>query len=117
MADLPSILRRYRVSVAPYRSGSIITHYIDPLRFYHCLNAGLEVISTDIPQARHMADCVHVISDATACAHVLAEIQAGRSAKQPAYLPITWEQRSDRLVEIVRSLPRTIGLRRKRVLQ
>jgi hypothetical protein len=115
MADLPGILNRYRISVAPYRTQTPITRYIDPLRFYHCLNAGLEVISTDIPQARFMAEWVHVVSDVTACAETLAAVQAGALAKQPDYVPITWEQRADRLVDILRSLPRTAALWRKRL--
>ncbi|HEY0183384.1 MAG TPA: hypothetical protein VGC09_11305 [Rhodopila sp.] len=110
MADLPAILRGYRVSVAPYRTDTELTRYIDPLRFYHCLNAGLEVVSTDIPQARHMRDWVHVVSDVSACADALTAIRSGELAKQPAYTPITWEQRADRLVEILRSLPRTDAL-------
>jgi hypothetical protein len=103
MADLPCILRRYRISVAPYRTDTELTRYIDPLRFYHCLNAGLEVVSTDIPQARFMARHLHVVSDVTACADTLAAIQTGELAKQPDYTPITWEQRADRLVEIIRA--------------
>jgi glycosyltransferase involved in cell wall biosynthesis len=110
MAELPEILCRYRISVAPYRAGSPITRYIDPLRFYHCLNAGLEVVSTDIPQARFMAAAVHVVSDAGACADTLEAIRSGRLAKQPAYTPITWEQRADRLVDIIQALPRTARL-------
>jgi hypothetical protein len=110
MDDLPAILSRYQVSVAPYRSNTPLTHYIDPLRFYHCLNAGLEVVSTDIPQSRYMRDWVHVVSDVAACADTLAAIQSGALAKQPAYSPITWESRADRLVEIMRSLPRTKAL-------
>jgi hypothetical protein len=113
MAELPEILSRYRISVAPYLSDSPITRYIDPLRFYHCLNAGLEVVSTDIPQARFMADAVHVVSDVTSCAETLAAIRAGGLAKQPAYRPITWQQRADRLVEIIRTLPRTGRLARR----
>jgi hypothetical protein len=114
MADLPEILSRYRVSIAPYRVNTPITRYIDPLRFYHCLNAGLEVVSTDIPQAQFMASWVHVVSDVMACAETLASIQAGKLAKQPIYTPITWAQRADRLVEILGTLPRTIRLRRSR---
>jgi hypothetical protein len=117
MADLPAILRRYRVSVAPYLTETRITRYIDPLRFYHCLNAGLEVVSTNIPQARFMADWVHVVRDVKSCARTLAAIQAGEIAKQPDYAPITWEQRADRLVTIVRSLPRTAALRQRRFKQ
>lgn len=112
MADLPSILSSYQVSVAPYRADLPLTRYIDPLRFYHCLNAGLEVVSTDIPQARHMRDWVHVVPNVAACVETLTAIRAGKLAKQPAYSPITWEQRADRLVEILGSLPRTIALSR-----
>jgi hypothetical protein len=115
MADLPSILRAYRVSVAPYRTDTMLTHYIDPLRFYHCLNAGLEVVSTDIPQARYMRDWVHVVADVADCADRLAAIRSGELAKQPAYSPITWQQRADTLVEILRRLPRTAGLIKGRV--
>ncbi|MDQ2764477.1 MAG: hypothetical protein M3Y22_13685, partial [Pseudomonadota bacterium] len=114
MADLPSILAAYQVSVAPYRINTLLTRYIDPLRFYHCLNAGLEVISSDIPQARYMHDWLHVVPNVAACARTLAAIRSGALAKQPAYSPITWEQRADRLVEIIRALPRTGRLRRKR---
>jgi hypothetical protein len=114
MADLPSILRAYRVSVAPYRTDSALTRYIDPLRFYHCLNAGLEVVSTDIPQARYMRNWVHVVPDVAACVDTLAALQTGTSAKQPAYTPITWEQRADKLVEILCTLPRTMALTNRR---
>jgi hypothetical protein len=103
MAELPAILECYRISVAPYRTGTDLTRYIDPLRFYHCLNAGLEVVSTDIPQARFMAKHVHVVSDVMTCAKTLTAIQTGEVAKQPAYTPITWEQRADHLVEIIRA--------------
>jgi hypothetical protein len=105
MDDLPAILRLYKVSVAPYRTNTVLTRYIDPLRFYHCLNAGLEVISTDIPQARYMQEWLHVVPDAGSCAKTLAAVLSGNAARQPAYRPITWEQRADRLTEIIRTLP------------
>jgi hypothetical protein len=114
MSELPGILGNYRISVAPYRVNTPITRYIDPLRFYHCLNAGLEVISTDIPQARYLDDWIHVVPNVADCARALIEIQAGRSAKQPGYSPITWEQKADRLVEILRSEPRIIALQGSR---
>jgi hypothetical protein len=108
--DLPSILGAYRVSLAPYVTDSLLTRFIEPLRYYHCLNAGLEVVSTDISQARFMEKCIHVVSDARACASVLADIQLGKLAKQPAYSPITWNLRVDRLLEILTALPRTKAL-------
>ena len=107
MADLPGILGRYRIGIAPYRTDTLLTRYIDPLRFYHCLNAGLEVISTDIPQARFMRRWVHVVADAGQCAATLAAIQQGRVAKQPDYTPITWDQRAEKLTAIIEALPRT----------
>ena len=107
MADLPGILGRYRIGIAPYRTDTLLTRYIDPLRFYHCLNAGLEVISTDIPQARFMQRQVHVVSDADQCAAALAAIQQGLAAKQPDYTPITWDQRAKKLTAIIEALPRT----------
>ena len=114
MAELPGILSKYRISLAPYLTDRLITRYIDPLRFYHCLNAGLEVISTDIPQARYMADWIHIVPNVAACAETLKAVQAGQLAKQPAYSPITWEQRADSLIAILRRLPRMAGLQRKR---
>jgi hypothetical protein len=110
MDDLPAILEHYQVTVAPYKTGSLLTRYIDPLRFYHCLNAGLEVISTDIPQARHMQAHIHIASDPASCSEMLTQILDGRLAKQPGFEPITWHQSVDRLVEIVQSLPRTARL-------
>jgi len=110
MDNLPEILRGYKVSVAPYRTNTPLTHYIDPLRFYHCLNAGLEVVSTDIPQARYMHDWIHLVPDVAAAAETLTAIRSGTAAKQPAYTPITWEQRAERLVQIILTLPRTGAL-------
>jgi hypothetical protein len=108
--DLPRILGAYRISFAPYRTNTELTRFIDPLRFYHCLNAGLEVISTDIPQARFMNESVHVVQTPAQCAKTLAGIQAGCLAKQPSYTPITWTNRLDRLIEILKALPRTRSL-------
>lgn len=113
MAELPGILGRYRISVAPYRTDTVLTRYIDPLRFYHCLNAGLEVISTGIPQAHFMERWVHVVFNAGDCAATLAAIQQGQLAKQPNYTPITWRQRADELAAIVKGLPRTADLVRR----
>jgi len=113
-ADLPAILGAYRVTLAPYLADSVLTRYIDPLRFYHCLNAGMEVVSTGIPQARFMGRSVHIVRDANECGETLAAIQAGQAAKQPGYTPITWEQKAHRLVYILRTLPRTKALAARR---
>lgn len=103
--DLPAILASYRVSLAPYLAVNPITRYIDPLRFYHCLNAGLEVVSTGIPQARYMDRWIHVVDTPEDCVATLDAVLAGAAAKQPGYTPITWEQRVARLTDILRDLP------------
>ena len=112
--DLPAILKGYRVTVAPYRVNSSLTRHIDPLRFYHCLNAGLEVISTEIAQAKSMTSWIHVVRDAEQCAETLKRIQAGEVAKRHNYTPITWDQRASRLIDIVNSSERTKRLRARR---
>jgi hypothetical protein len=113
--DLPIILGRYHISLAPYCTGIRKAHFIDPLRFYHCLNAGLELISTDIPQARYMSRYLHIARDPRECAAMLAALQRGTLARQGAYSPITWEQKRERLVEIISTalpgLARNPGLR------
>ncbi|GGE01128.1 hypothetical protein GCM10011390_19950 [Aureimonas endophytica] len=60
--DLPAILGAYPATLAPYRTNNRLTYFIDPLRFYHCLNSGMEVISTDIPKARDFGGSVHVVT-------------------------------------------------------
>ncbi len=111
--DLPIVLRDFKICLAPYRTGVRATRYIDPLRFYHCLNSGMEVVSTDIPQARRMIDWVHVVRDPLECAETLMAIQAGKLTKLAGYRPITWEQRVDRLIAILNSCRRTVRLRSK----
>ncbi|HVY16130.1 MAG TPA: hypothetical protein VHB27_12975 [Rhodopila sp.] len=110
MADLPDMLAQYKVTLAPYRTGSPLTDYIDPLRFYHCLNAGLEVVSTPIPQAVTMSDCIHVVTDVDTCSATILAVLDGRAAKQPDYAPVTWEQKARRFKEIVLDSQRTQAL-------
>jgi hypothetical protein len=99
--DLPIILGRYHISLAPYCTGIRKAHFIDPLRFYHCLNAGLELISTDIPQARYMSRYLHIAPDPRECAAMLAALRRGTLTRPNAYSPITWEHKRERLVEII----------------
>jgi hypothetical protein len=55
---------------------------------------------------------VQVVRDPNECAETLAAIQAGKLVKEPGYTPITWGQRVDRLLYILRALPRTKALPR-----
>ena len=87
-----------------------MTRYIDPLRFYHCLNSGMEVVSTAIPQAEYMRNWIHVVHDPSECAETLKGLLYGKIRKCHFYTPITWLQRVNRLVEILAALPRTLAL-------
>jgi hypothetical protein len=106
IVDLPDILSRYTVTFAPYVTGIRQTRYIDPLRFYHCLNSGMEVITTDIPQARYLKHALHIVHGEEEFRAMFTGAGNLKLRKQPFYTPITWEQRADRLVQIVRRLPR-----------
>jgi hypothetical protein len=100
--DLPTLLQRFDVTLAPYRSDIPRIRYIDPERFYHCLNAGLEVISTDIPAAHRLSQWLNIARDPAECATIIAALRSGKLEKRGGYSPITWEQRIKRLVEIIR---------------
>jgi hypothetical protein len=110
MADLPGILARYKVTLAPYRTGTTLTHFIDPLRFYHCLNTGVEVVSTPIPQAQDMSRWVHVVTDVDTCSTTLRAILRDGLKKQDNYAPITWGQKAARFLEILQGSQRTLAL-------
>lgn len=106
LADLDDILPSYSVSFAPYRTNTRLTRYIDPLRFYHCLNSGLELITTPIPQADAMAPCLHLVRSAEAFAPVLADLPSSRRNTGARYQPCYWNERADRLVELLTPLRR-----------
>lgn len=63
--DLPTLLGRYLVVFAPYRTGIRLTEYIDPLRFHHCLASHTGLVSTAIPAAQQMRDRIELIDAAT----------------------------------------------------
>jgi hypothetical protein len=104
MAALDGILRSYSVSLAPYRMDSRLTRYIDPLRFYHCLNSGLELITTPIPQAEAMQHCLHLVRSAEDCASVIREQPFIRRNIERNYQPLYWRERADQLVGLLTQL-------------
>lgn len=103
--DLPLILRRHAVTFAPYRTPHALTRYIDPLRYYHCLNAGLRVVTTGIPQALALRDLVTIIDSPDAAAQALLH-----PSTVPSTRLITWEQRADTLISILDGLPKKCRL-------
>lgn len=109
MKDLTKILAQYSVSFAPYRSNVRSTRYIDPLRYYHCLNSGMELITTKIPQAMRLNKAVHIVDSAEEFARILGRLKNDPSSLKNVashYSRQTWEMRVARLLDIVFELPR-----------
>lgn len=67
-SDLESMLKPYGIGLLPYSTSNRINNFVNPEKIYHYLQAGLEVISTPIPQAKRMEDYVHIA--ATPCEFV-----------------------------------------------
>jgi hypothetical protein len=106
--ELPRLLERYAITFAPYRVHEF-TRYIDPLRYYHCLNSGMELVTTGIPQARNFNEALHIIKSADEFAEVLEKLRSDPMARRNTpqrYSLQTWEMRVNRLFEILRGLPR-----------
>ncbi len=102
LSELPDILRRYCVTFAPYCAPHHLTRYIDPLRFYHCLNSGMTLITTPIPQAEYMQTSLHIIENAESFAALMEALEQG-TAERKTYTPVTWEQKADQLIDIIKA--------------
>lgn len=100
--DLPHLLARYAVTVAPYRTGTPLTYFIDPLRYYHCLNSGMEVISTDIPKARDFAASLHVVRSAEEIGPLVERLRDDASARRNAGSTAAEHNWRNRAVELMR---------------
>jgi len=103
-AGLIGLMAEFSLSLAPYRVNSRLTRYIDPLRYYHCLNSGLELLTTDIPQAHRLTERLHILHAPAEFARVTLELNtnpaARRNANPQAHLT-TWRQRAGTLMKIV----------------
>ena len=100
-AAIEQILEGYSVMFAPYDTTSRSVRFIDPLRFYHCLNFGMAVISTRIPAVAAFPD-VHVIDAAADFARVINGLRAGGGAPiaKAAREDRTWEGKAQRLLDV-----------------
>lgn len=102
-ADLPRILSDYAVTLAPYVTDSPLTYYIDPLRYYHCLNSGMEIISTAIPKASDFGEVLHIIRNATEVGPLVQNLAGGNANRRNRNSTASvhnWRERSRRLMEI-----------------
>lgn len=101
--DLPKILVEYSVTLAPYVTQSSLTRYIDPLRYYHCLNSGMEVISTDIPKARDFEDVLHLVHAPNEIGPLVARFgneAAARRNRGSTALIHNWRNRAIALLDL-----------------
>ncbi len=103
-SDLTTLLAPYSVTFAPYVVGSPLTRYLDPLRYYHCLRAGLELITTDIPAARDLAAHLHIAStpaDVVAALDRLATVPSARRNAVPPQGQFGWAERAKDFLAIL----------------
>ena len=102
--DVSKILLPFGIGFTPYSTSSSLTDFINPDKYFLYLNSGMEVISTEIPQARRLANFIHVARSASEVVEIAARIRL-----EPAYRKnkvmhnFNWEMRADELIAIIRS--------------
>jgi hypothetical protein len=103
---IQGILDKYQVMLAPYKVNHFSTRYIEPLRYYHALNRGLEIISTPIPALRDMAAFIHVIESPEEFWVTLRKLSTNIDVWRndgSRFKPITWRARARSLVTILQT--------------
>jgi len=109
VSDIAQLVTAYDVTFVPYRTGIALTTYLDPLRFYHCLNSGMELITSDIPAVKHFGKAVHVVRGPDDIRHVLYRLRTNPDARRNTpdhYQPITWRRRAAQIVEAAQQSPK-----------
>lgn len=104
---LQTIVGQYGVALAPFRTNVPFTQATDPIRFYDYLNAGLEVISTDIPRARDRSNVIHIASDPSDASAIYKRILCNpqfRKANLWNHAENAWPHRASQFIEIVSSI-------------
>ena len=107
--DIESLVRKYDVSFAPYRNGIGLTKHIDPLRFYHCLNAGMEVLTTDIPAIKHFSNAVHIIRGPNDFRDTIGRLGTAGGARKNIgiqYTEVTCSDRGRQIIDAAKLLPK-----------
>jgi hypothetical protein len=100
--DIDSILAPFGVALAPYPVRHELTEFINPDKYYYFLNSGMEVISTNIPQARRMRDRIHIAGSPEDVLAIMDRLDSDPGFRKNAAGPVfTWQQRATELLEIV----------------
>ncbi|MDE1901740.1 MAG: hypothetical protein KGI37_08865 [Alphaproteobacteria bacterium] len=98
--QLSSILSQYKIGVVPYRVNFTMTKHINPDKVYHYLNAGLEVISTPIPQCSRMNKYLHLSKNIKDISSALASARTNPRVPSWPAAQYTWKQRWVELMAI-----------------
>jgi glycosyltransferase involved in cell wall biosynthesis len=77
---LPDYCRGFSAGLIPYLSNEFIRH-VNPIKLRQYLSAGLPVISTDMVEARRLADLIHIGRDH---ADFIAKVEQALSEDSPA---------------------------------
>lgn len=101
---LDELLGRYDVTFAPYVQDSSFTRNIDPIRYRHAVNSGMEVVTTDLPSARALAAPLHIVRTPAEAVAAFEAIEREPGARKvigkdmPTY---EWSGTARRFLEIV----------------
>jgi hypothetical protein len=99
--DVEAILRPFAIALAPYARNAL-TDFINPDKFYYFLNSGMEVISTDIPQARRMRDRIHIATSPEETVAIADRLQRDPTFRKNAAGPLLgWDQRARELLDVI----------------
>lgn len=103
--DVDAILAPFGIGFMPYVTNNLLTEFINPDKYYLYLNSGMEVISTDIPQARRMGDWIHIARSPGEIIELAARLQSDPTYRKNKNFGqgFSWEQRADDLIEIIQS--------------
>jgi hypothetical protein len=109
-ADVDAIVANFGIGFTPYVTNSQLTDFINPDKYYLFLKSGMEVISTDIPQARWLKDRIHIARSADDVLELANRIKADASFRRNKTdgNEFDWASRADELIRLVRELPNPV---------
>jgi len=101
--DVETILAAFGIAFAPYLTDNTLTEFINPDKYYLFLNSGMELISTDIPQARRMKEHIHIARSASEIVALVARIKFDSTFRKNIDFGrgFDWATRADDLVQLV----------------
>jgi UDP-galactopyranose mutase len=110
--DIATILQPFGIALAPYAMNAL-TQFINPDKFYYFLNSGMEVISTDIPQARRMRHRIHIAKSPEDVLAIVDRLQRDPAFRKNTAGPVLgWDQRAGDLLGVIARTQRVRGRRR-----